>query len=146
MAQYPSKVPSRLDDKPTWLINRLYLRAHRLLAEGFAQAGSRGYHYRLLAALEQHGPTSQAELARATGIDRSDVVAALNELAEDRCVERTEDAADRRRNVITMTRRGSRKLADLEPVVAQAQLSLLAPLSRAERAQFLALMRKVADG
>jgi hypothetical protein len=50
------------EDKPTWLINRLYLRAHRLLADAFAQAGSRGHHFRLLAALKQHGPTSQADL------------------------------------------------------------------------------------
>jgi DNA-binding MarR family transcriptional regulator len=137
-------VLSRLEDKPTWLINQLYLRAHRLLADGFAQAGSRGYHYRLLAALEQHGPTSQAELGRATGIDRSDVVKALNELASDGYVQRAADSSDRRRNVITMTRRGNRRLTELEPVVAQAQVSLLAPLSRTERAQFLALMRKVA--
>jgi MarR family transcriptional regulator, lower aerobic nicotinate degradation pathway regulator len=141
-----SKVLSRLEDKPTWLINQVYQRAHRLLADGFAEAGSRGYHYRLLAALEQHGPTSQAELGRATGIDRSDVVAALNELAGEGYVERTADSADRRRNVITMTGRGVRRLAELEPVVAQAQVSLLAPLSRAERTQFLALMRKVAGG
>src|SRR5437870_5533942 len=97
---------NRLDDKPTWLINQLCLRAHRLLTDGFAQAGSRGYHYRMLAALEQLGPTSQAELGRATGIDRSDVVAAVNELAGDGYVRRGKDAADRRRNVITMTPRG----------------------------------------
>jgi DNA-binding MarR family transcriptional regulator len=138
-------VLSRLEDKPTWLINQLYLRAHRLLADGFAQAGSRGYHYRLLAALEQLGPTSQAELGRATGIDRSDVVAAVNELASDGYVQRVADSSDRRRNVITMTRRGARRLAELEPVVARAQASLLAPLSRAEQTQFLALMRKIAD-
>jgi MarR family transcriptional regulator, lower aerobic nicotinate degradation pathway regulator len=127
------------------MINQLYLRAQRLLADGFAEAGSRGYHYRLLAALEQQGPTSQAELARATGIDRSDVVAALNELADDGYVERTTDSADRRRNVITMTRRGTRRLSELEPVVSEVQVSLLATLNRAERAQFLALLRKLVD-
>ena len=135
---------SRLEDKPTWLINQVYLRAHRLLADGFAEAGARGYHYRLLAALEQYGPTSQAELGRATGIDRSDVVATLNELAGEGYVQRTADSSDRRRNVITMTRRGIRRLAELEPVVAQVQVSLLAPLNRAEQTQFLGLVRKVA--
>jgi MarR family transcriptional regulator, lower aerobic nicotinate degradation pathway regulator len=138
-------VLSRLEDKPTWLINQLYLRAHRLLADAFAKAGARGHHYRLLAALEQHGPSSQAELGRATGIDRSDVVAALNELAAEGYVRRTADTSDRRRNVITVTRRGIRRLAELEPVVAEAQVGLLAPLSPAEQTQFLALMRKVAD-
>jgi DNA-binding MarR family transcriptional regulator len=134
----------RLEDKPTWLINQLYLRAHRLLADAFAQVGSRGHHYRVLAALEQHGPTSQADLGRATGIDRSDVVEALNEMAAEGYVQRTADSSDRRRNVITMTGRGTRRLAELEPVVTQVQVSLLAPLNRAERRQFLALMRKVA--
>ncbi|SOD72561.1 DNA-binding MarR family transcriptional regulator [Jatrophihabitans sp. GAS493] len=138
-------MPNRLEQKPTWLISQLYLRAHRLLADGFADAGSRGYHYRLLAALEEQGPTSQAELGRATGMDRSDVVAALNELADGGYVRRSPDAEDRRRNVITMTRRGIRRLADLEPVVAAAQVSLLAALSRTEQAQLLALMRKVVD-
>ena len=137
---------SRLDNKPTWLISQLHLRAHRLLADGFAQVGSRGYHYRLLAALEQLGPTSQVELGRVAGVDRSDVVAAVNELASDGYVQRGTDAADRRRNVITMTRRGVRRLAELEPVVADVQASLLAPLNRTERRHFLALMRKLADG
>jgi len=138
-------VPNRLEDKPTWLVNQLYLRAHRLLTDGFSQAGSRGYHYRLLAALEELGPTSQAELGRATGIDRSDVVAAVNELVDDGYLQRGVDAEDRRRNVITMTRRGARRLAELEPAVADAQVRLLAPLNRAERAQFLALLRKLVE-
>jgi DNA-binding MarR family transcriptional regulator len=135
---------NRLEDKPTWLINQVYLRAHRLLADGFVQAGSRGYHYRLLAALEQLGATSQAELGRATGLDRSDVAGAVNELVDERYVERVPDDTDRRRNVITMTRRGVRHLAELEPVVADVQERVLAPLSRSERVQFLTLMRKLA--
>ncbi|SDJ39988.1 DNA-binding transcriptional regulator, MarR family [Frankineae bacterium MT45] len=139
-------MPNRLEQKPTWLINQLYLQSHRLLAEAFAEAGARGYHYRLLVALEEEGPASQAELGRATGIDRSDVVAALNELAEDGCIRRDPDPADRRRNVVTMTRRGVRRLAALEPVVDQVQRSLLKPLSRGEQAQLIALLGRVAHG
>src|SRR5439155_6753872 len=40
------------------------LHAHRLLTAAFASAGSRGYHYRLLAALREYGPASQARLGR----------------------------------------------------------------------------------
>ena len=66
-------------ERPTWLISRAYARANGLLQEGFAQGGGglRGYHYRLLAALDEWGPASQASLGRGTGIDRSDVTAAL---------------------------------------------------------------------
>jgi DNA-binding MarR family transcriptional regulator len=68
--------PSRLAEKPTWLISETSRHAHRLLAE----AGSRGYDYRLLAALQEFGPASQARLGRRTGMDRSDVAAVLNDL------------------------------------------------------------------
>ena len=136
---------NRLEDKPTWLVNQLYLRAHRLLADSFAQAGSRGYHYRLLVALDQLGSASQAELGRLSGIDRSDIVAALNELAADGYVKRETDSADRRRNVVSLTRLGIKRLDELEPVVTEVQQSLLAPLTRAERSQFVALLRKLID-
>src|SRR5258708_5328955 len=76
------KAPERMRERPTWLIGRAYARATGLLQEGFARSGDglRGYHYRLLAALEEGGPASQAALGRSTGIDRSDVTAALVEL------------------------------------------------------------------
>ena len=73
--------PARLRDKPTWLISQVSALAHRLLADRLATAGARGYHYRLLAALQEAGPGSQAQLGRRAGLDRSDVAAALNELA-----------------------------------------------------------------
>ena len=47
--------PARLTAKPTWLISQTEAHAHRLLAATFAAAGTRGYHYRLLAALQEFG-------------------------------------------------------------------------------------------
>src|SRR5260370_41341230 len=94
--------PSRLAEKPTWLISETSRHAHRLLTEKLAEAGSRGYDHRLLAALQEFGPASQARLGRRTGMDRSDVAAALNDLASRRPAERSADPADRRRNGITI--------------------------------------------
>src|SRR6476469_2734754 len=96
----------RVDGRPTWLIGRANARAQALLADAFAHAGMRGYHFRLLAALEEHGPASQADLSRTTGIDTSDVVAALNELDAAGHVRRQPDEADRRRNVVSITKPG----------------------------------------
>lgn len=48
--------PSRLKAVPTWLISQVETRAHRLLTERLAAAGSRGYRFRLLAALAEFGP------------------------------------------------------------------------------------------
>jgi DNA-binding MarR family transcriptional regulator len=135
----------RLADKPTWLISRAFTRSHRLLTEGFAGAGVRGYHYRLLAALEELGPASQVALGRRTGIDRSDVVAALNDLAERGLVQRSPDPDDGRRNVVTITRAGIRELAKLDKVLAEVQEELLAPLSAAERKQLIRLLKRLSE-
>src|SRR5215813_15496783 len=102
----PGRTPARLKDRPTWLISRAYARSSGLLNAGFEVHGNglRGYHYRLLAALEEWGPASQADLGRSTGIDRSDVAAALSELADRGLIERAVDLDDRRRNIVSITR------------------------------------------
>jgi DNA-binding MarR family transcriptional regulator len=140
------KAPERVRERPTWLISRAYARAAGLLQEGFAQGGDglRSYHYRLLAALEEWGPASQAALGRGTGIDRSDVTAALVELEARGLVRRAVNQEDRRRNVVTITDEGIRRLELLDGVVEEIQERLLAPLSEEERRQFMTLMRRIA--
>ena len=139
------ETPARLKAKSTWLISQLAARSHGLLTERLAAAGARGYHYRLLAALAEFGPSSQASLGRRTRMDRSDVVAAVGELAAEGLVERAADPADRRRNVVTLTPRGTARLERLEQVLAAVQDELLAPLSGAERAELARLLTRVLD-
>ena len=138
-------MPSRIQEMPTWLISRAFAHSHRLLAEGLAAAGVRGYHYRLLAALEEFGPASQAALGRRTSIDRSDVVAALNELADRGLIQRAPDPDDRRRNVITITPAGTEQLQALDEVLAGVQEKLLAPLSASDRTKFMALLTRLLE-
>ncbi|RSN64788.1 MarR family winged helix-turn-helix transcriptional regulator [Actinomadura sp. WAC 06369] len=135
----------RLHRLPSWLIAQASAHSHRLVTDAFAAVGARGYHYRLLAALDQFGPASQAELGRSTGIDRSDVVAALNELAADRCVDRAPDPADRRRNIVTLTPDGARRLRRLDTVIAGVQDDLLAPLPPADRDRLVDLLARLTD-
>ncbi|MEU3598896.1 MarR family transcriptional regulator [Streptomyces sp. NPDC006798] len=136
---------TRLRTMPGWLIGQAGAYHHRLLAEGFAAVDARGYHYRLLAALTEHGPASQAELARRTGIDRSDVVAALNELEPQSLIARTPDPADRRRNVVTLTPEGAARLAALGAVLTGIQDDLCAPLTFEEREELVRLLRLVVE-
>jgi DNA-binding MarR family transcriptional regulator len=142
------RAPERMRDRPTWLISRAYARANGLLQDGFAQGGGglRGYHYRLLAALDEWGPASQAALGRGTGIDRSDVTAALVDLEERGLVRRDVNQEDRRRNIVSITAAGTSRLEALDSVLDGIQERLLAPLSEDERRQFLALMRRIANG
>jgi DNA-binding MarR family transcriptional regulator len=130
---------------PSWLINQTAIPANRLVAEGLGKLGAHRYHYSLLAALDDGGPASQASLSRRTTIDRSDMVATINELTEQGYVERTTDPADRRRNVITITPVGRRQLSKLDALIAGIQDEILAPLSAAERQQLIRLLTRLVD-
>ena len=114
-----------------------------MLADGFATEGVRGYHFRLLAALDEFGPASQADLGRHAGIDRSDVVATLNDLVARRLAQREPDPVDGRRNVITLTKRGAAALERFDAVLDEVQDALLSPLRPSERAAFVRLLAKL---
>ena len=134
---------TRVAGRPTWLLSRANARSQSLLTAAFAAEGVRGYHFRLLAALDQHGPSSQAELGRHTGIDRSDVVATLNDLVAGGLVSREPDTVDRRRNVVTITTRGVGALERLDAVLDDVQDAVLAPLTPNERRTFIRLLAKL---
>jgi len=137
--------PAVLTQKPSWLVSEVSRVAHRLLTGKLATVGSRGYHYRLLAALREFGPASQAKLGRRTGMDRSDVVAAVNELVGRGLADRSPDPADGRRNIITITPAGTAHLRRLEALLDDVQNELLAPLSPAERQQLIHLLTRILE-
>jgi DNA-binding MarR family transcriptional regulator len=130
---------------PSWLLTQTAQHAHRLVSDGFSSLQARGYHYRLLATLEEFGPASQAALGRRSGIHVSDMVATINELAERALVERAPDPVDRRRNTISLTGAGERQLRRLEEKLAETQDELLAPLSPEERQRFTEMLTRLLD-
>jgi DNA-binding MarR family transcriptional regulator len=136
---------SRIDRTATRLLSRANARAQAIRLDAFAAAGSSGYVSRLLASIADEGEASQAELARRTGIDPSDVVAALNDMSAGGLVTRERDPADGRRNVVALTRAGRAELRRLDSVVAGIQDAFLEPLSDAERRQLLRILTKLAD-
>ena len=133
----------RVAGRPTWLLGRANARSQGLLTDAFAAEAVRGYHFRLLAALDQYGPASQADLGRHTGIDRSDVVATLNDLVARGFARRQPDPVDRRRNVITITKRGTGALERLDAVLDEVQDAVLAPLTPNERTTLMRLLTKL---
>ncbi len=135
--------PARVANQASWLISRAYARSNALLNAGFElhADGLRKYHYRLLAALEQSGPTSQVELGRGTSVDRSDVVAVLDELQARGLVNRAPDPNDRRRNIVSITAAGTKQLQALDHMMAEIQAEILAPIPMKERERFLTMLQ-----
>ncbi|MFC4115646.1 MarR family winged helix-turn-helix transcriptional regulator [Nonomuraea zeae] len=130
------ETPAPLQLLPSRMLSLVAMHADRLVSDGLARADARKWHYAALVALREKGPMSQAELSRRTGIYRSDLVAVINELAERGFVKRTPDAADRRRNVVTVTPQGRRHLQRLHKLISELQEDLLAPLTGPERERF----------
>lgn len=145
MARPADATPEALRQKPSWLIGQTSVHAHRLLTDALGAANARGYHYRLLAALQEFGPASQIELGRRTSLDRSDVVGAVDELVERGFAERSADPVDRRRNVITITPAGRAQFRRLDRILADVQAELLSPLSPSERQQLSTLLTRVLE-
>ena len=101
--------------------------------------------YAVLAGLAEFGPSSQADLVRRIGIDRSDMVALLNRLESEGLARRAPDPEDRRRNSITITPRDSRTLRRLDARIRAAQAKLLEPLAPDERERFVELLQRLLE-
>jgi DNA-binding MarR family transcriptional regulator len=72
-------------------------------------------------------------------------VAALNDLAGRRLIQRSPDPVDRRRNIITITPPGTEQLRTLDQILARVQEKLLAPLSAADRTQLIGLLTRLLE-
>lgn len=136
--------PARLSALPTWLLGQAAAHSHQLLTTALAGAGARGYHYRILAALDEFGPASQAALGHWANLDRSDVHAVVRELVDRGAASRALDPVDRRRNQIALTKAGSHLLRTLDDVIDDVQQQVLAPLSPRERSVLINLLARIA--
>ena len=135
--------PERLRSLPSRLLNLAAGYAQRQVGERLATLDSRKWHYATLAALAEFGPDSQSGLSDRTGIYRSDLVATINELTARGLVVRAPDPADRRRNAITLTDKGRRHLKRLDALIADAEAEFLAPLSEADRAELIRILKLI---
>ncbi|MEV6354856.1 MarR family winged helix-turn-helix transcriptional regulator [Streptomyces hydrogenans] len=135
--------PDRLAQRASRLLSQLATRSDRLVNEGLAGADARKWHYAVLASLADQGPASQAALSGRTGIYRSDMVGVLKELTGRGLVDRSPDPADQRRNLVTLSPEGRRRLRRLDQVLDEVHDELLAPLDPAERDQLVDLLTRL---
>lgn len=138
-------IAARLRNLGTRLLSRAATQSDRLVNEELARAGARKWHYAALATLDEFGPASQAELSRRTGIYRSDMVTVINELADRGLVERSPNPADRRQNIIAVTKQGHRQLLKLDKLLTEVENEVLAPLTPPERQQLARLLAALVD-
>ena len=115
----------------------------RVAGDALRAVGAHKDHFVVLAVLAERGPASQSALSDRTRVYRSDLVAVLNELAAGGWVDRSPDPADKRRNVVSITTAGERRLDELDTILAEVNDRIMAPLSPDERTLLFALLGRV---
>jgi DNA-binding MarR family transcriptional regulator len=99
----------------------------------------------VLRRLGQSPGQSQRGLADALGMHAPRLVALIDALEDRGLVARDRDPDDRRNYAISLTHDGQRALAELARVARQHELAITAALDDDERAQLLALLRRLAE-
>ncbi|MEU2914941.1 MarR family winged helix-turn-helix transcriptional regulator [Streptomyces massasporeus] len=128
---------------PSWLLGRAAARGRALVTEALAAEDMRMWHHVVLSAVRDLAPVAQADLGRGVRLDPKDLVGVLNDLQSAGLVVREPDPKDRRKNAVSLTERGARLLKRCEKAARAADDELLAPLSAAEREQFMEMLLRI---
>jgi len=137
-------LPESLSGFTTYLLNTAANRVRHGVQEALMPLGLRPKHHGVLAVLAAGGPVSQQALGSQLGIDRTTVVAIIDQLERLRLAERRPDREDRRAYRLQLTPRGERILEEANRLVLQVEAGLLASLTPAERDLLNDLMRRIA--
>jgi DNA-binding MarR family transcriptional regulator len=137
------RAPARLRALASWQTGRVATLGARLTAAHMALESRSDFA--VLAALEELGALSQAEIGRSLGLDRANVNRIVTRLEREGLLERTPDPHDGRRLALTATADGVAHLADLERRAARVQDELLTALDADEREQLRRLLDRVLE-
>lgn len=135
--------PARLRGLTSWQASKVSTLGARLFAQRIPLPARS--EFAVLAALEEYGPLSQADIGRRLGLDRNDVNAILGRLEARDQVDRQPNPANRRRNIVTLTAPGTRRLEEIQQHADAVQDELLAGLDAAERRQLQSLLTKLLE-
>jgi DNA-binding MarR family transcriptional regulator len=127
-----------------FLLKHARERLGELTAEVLAPFGVTGRQVAVLIAVDDRVPLSQQEVARRLGVDRTTMVDLIDELEAKGLVQRRQDPADRRRNVVALTPAGTAALDGASRATRDAEQRFLAALSGPQAAAFRAALHAVA--
>ncbi len=102
--------------------------------------------YGALTIIRAYPGIDQRGLARRIGLDASTTGGIVNRLTERGLIDRRVGSSDRRARTLVLTEAGTGLLDAAGPAVRAAQRKLLAPLSAAEREQFVGLLSRLIGG
>lgn len=129
-------------DGTEFLLARLHRELRDHTERQLCDAGFSLRTHWILECIAQAARPSQQDVSNSLSIDRSDMVRIIDDLEERGLLTRTRDKKDRRRHTLALTDTGEAARSLCRGIVDDALATVLAPLSRKERATLQQLTRK----
>jgi DNA-binding MarR family transcriptional regulator len=126
------------------LLKHAQLRLADLTADALAPFNVSGRELAVLLVIAEQSSASQLQVAARMGVDRTTMVALIDELERKGLVERRPDPTDRRRNVVALTRSGAKTTQQAAAAAGRAEHAFLEPLSQDNAATIRRALRVLA--
>jgi DNA-binding MarR family transcriptional regulator len=132
--RHPAAVPDELRACTAFLLARVGSAIKLTAIEEFEREGVGMYEYSVLAVLAEGVAETQATIADALKLDRSQLVGVLDGLEDAGSIERRRDQSDRRRHAVSLTPAGKKQLVRMRMSIKRIEDSFLEPLDDKARA------------
>jgi DNA-binding MarR family transcriptional regulator len=126
-----------------YLLKHVQLRYAELAEAAFAPLGLRPQQWAALACLDETTGRSQKEVAELLGVDRTTMVAIIDELQAKRLVARRPLVEDRRKNIVSLTRAGRAAMQRGAKIADACEADFLAALDAREAERFKQTLQTV---
>ncbi|KYG18988.1 hypothetical protein SE92_00880 [Bradyrhizobium sp. AT1] len=134
----------RLEGGIGFLLRLLEARYDVLYQDLTGQSDITPRQFGVLIALYQDGPLTPSALAERVSSDRNTLSEMLKRMTARKLISKRNNLEDRRSIQVQITAKGEEALLGVVPAAAELQTSLLAPLSKEDRAHFLKCMLAIA--
>lgn len=137
--------PVALETLPGHHIRRLHQIAVAIFLQETEAHGLTPVQYAALQTVANQPGIDQRTLAGRIGLDTSTVAGVLDRLEARALLQRSASPLDRRVRLLTLGESGATLLADVEPAMRRAQQRILFPLPKAERDEFMRMLRVLVE-
>jgi len=134
-----------LDDLPGHHIRRLQQIAVGIFMDETADVNVTPVQFALLFAASKETGLDQRTLAGRIGLDTSTIGAVVDRLERRGLIERKVSPDDKRVRLLSVTPAGKKLLQGVMPAMLRAQDRMLAPLPKADRAKFMAMVKRIVE-
>ena len=130
-----------LESLPGHHIRRLQQIAVAIFLQETEGTGVTPVQYAAMQTVANVPGTDQRSLARSIGFDTSTIAGVVDRLEARGLLQRSASPDDRRVRLLTLTPEGQALLDEVTPGMQRAQLRMLAPLPKEQRAEFMRMLR-----